>query len=184
MLLPQRDVVLDRHEVCCLAGSIQDGRDRLLFDIQRVILAAVDEFTLPNVTDKDRSPHLFVEAVWLLARPQQIPQLLTDTLCFAVACEARKCRVDRLNNAVAVGDDDGVGRRRERGALEFASGLRSFVRSFAFDQCALQADLFLQAAPQQGIEQQHARNDKEPALVGLHVHQCCGVVHQPGKQTV
>ena len=112
------DVLFDGDEVADLALRIPHRRDGLLLGVETAVFAAIDDFAAPDLPGQNRLPQVLIERLIVLIRLDQFPRILAHGFCGGVAGQVGKCRVGPLDEAGAVGNDDGVGGGVQGGALQ------------------------------------------------------------------
>ena len=117
-LMASREVVLDGDEMRDLAAGVVHRRDGLLLGVEAAVLAAVHQLPMPDTAGQNRIPQGLVNRALLLAGLDQVPRVFPDGFRHRIAGEIGESRVDPHDGAVAVGDDDGVGRGGQGGALQ------------------------------------------------------------------
>ncbi len=85
---------------------------------QAAVLAAVRHLAAPDLPGEKCVPQVLVERLIVLAGLDEIPRIPADGFLGAVTGQACEGRVDPLNRAGAIADEDGVGGRVQRGALQ------------------------------------------------------------------
>ena len=104
-----RHVALHGHVARGAALRIAHGRDDRLLLEERAVLAPVDELRHPGLARREGAPHGRVEGGTLDAALQE-SRVAADRLGTRVARDALEGRVDVLDRAVGIGDDDRLGR--------------------------------------------------------------------------
>ena len=112
------DVLLDVDEVLDLALRVAHRRDGLFLCVEAAVLAAIDHFAAPDLPGQNRVPQILVERLIVSIRLDQVPRVPADGFCVGIAGQFGKCRVDPFNEACAIGNDHGVGRGVQGGALQ------------------------------------------------------------------
>ena len=99
------DVGEDAGKVRVLTGFVFDAGDGQVFVKQRAVFAAVPQLALPEAVFAQADPQVAIKLGRLLAGGQNA-SVAADHFGLAIAGNARKRRVDGLDDAVGVGDHD------------------------------------------------------------------------------
>ncbi len=119
-------VLLHRHVVGDAAVAVDERRDRGLDPHEVAVLLAVDQLASPLAAGGDRAPEVAVGLGRRLARLQE-PRVPADRLLRGVARALGEARVDVLDRAVGIGDDDRRGALLD-GARELAGPLLALAQ--------------------------------------------------------
>ena len=115
------DILLHRDEMRNLAGVVENRRDRGFFPDQVAVLAAVAQDAVPGLAGENGAPQIFVGGAGCFFGLEDARRLANGFLA-AVSGNSGEARIDVLDHAHAVGDDN-----RNRALLQGLFQLAAFL---------------------------------------------------------